>query len=421
MNIKSWISLKKTVALCAALLAALLLSAQSITLRPIDAVIPAGFMCGFDASMVSQLEELGVTYMDEGYVPKDFFQILKDHGVNWVRLRIWNDPDYYLPGNNTYQRTLDMAQRIKAVGLNFLLDFHYSDTWADPAAQSRPEAWDEITKIGSPEETGTLCAAIYEYTKEVLTGLKDAGCAPDMVQIGNEINPGMLVTLSDGRTDAKPSCSSWKTNASPAYLTKTLKAAAQAVRETDTSIKVVIHLASSKGDNLTWWFDRMHGIDFDCIGLSYYPYYDHGTIKQLQSTIKTLKSKYKKDVFVVETSWGWSCEEWGDNTNNLFWYDEGVAANKNLVDSSNSMLNFLEREKHKGKKCVSASYQNQVTIFAAIAEATLKGGGCGVFYWGGDWVPDGNNEIADNWENQTLFDFEGVALPSLDMFKISGK
>ena len=414
-------SLKKAVSFIVTALAALVLSAQSVTLHPIDAVIPSGFMRGFDASMVSQLEELGVLYMDAGYVPKDFFQILKDHGVNWVRLRIWHTPDYYLPGNNTYQRTLDMAKRVKAAGLKLLLDFHYSDTWADPAAQNRPEAWDEITEIGTPTEKGTLCAAVYEYTKKVLTGLKDAGCSPDMVQIGNEINPGMLVTLSDGRTTAKPSCSSWKSTSTASNLTKVLKAAAQAVRETDSSAKVAIHLASSKGDDLTWWFDRMNGIDFDCIGLSYYPYYDHGSIKQLQSTINKLKTKYKKEVFVVETSWGWSAEEWGDNTDNLFWYDEGVAAAKNLKDSSNSMLSFLEMEKHKGKKCVSASYQNQVTIFAAIAEATVKAGGVGVFYWGGDWIPDGNDEIADNWENQTLFDFEGVALPSIDMFKLSGK
>lgn len=418
---KHCIALKRSLLLALVFLSAAILCAETVTLHPIDAAIPDGFMRGFDASMVSQLEQLGVLYMDEGYVPKDFFQILSDHGVNWVRLRIWHTPDQYAPGNNTYQRTQDMALRIKEAGLNFLLDFHYSDTWADPAAQNRPEAWDEITRIGSISEQGSLCEAVYDYTKEVLLRLKAAGCAPDMVQIGNEINTGMLVTLSDGRTAANPSCSSWKSTTTASNLTKVLNAASQAVRETDGAIKVAIHLASANGDDLTWWFDRMKGIDFDCIALSYYPYYDHGTIKHLQSTISKLGTKYKKDVFVVETSWGWSCEEWGDNTDNLFWYDEGVAAAKNLKDSSNSMLRFLEMEKHKGKKCVSASYQNQVTIFAAIAEATVKGGGCGVFYWGGDWIPDGDNEIADNWENQTLFDFEGVALPSIDMFKLRGK
>ena len=370
-------------------------------------------MRGFDASMVSQLEEYGSSFYNENGAKEDIFKILKAHGVNWIRLRIWNAPQDSTPGQNNYERTLAMAKRIKQNGLKFLLDFHYSDSWADPAKQSLPAEWDNVSSI---EE---LCSKVSEYTKKILTDLKSEGCAPDLVQLGNEINSGMFLTKSDGTTDSSIDCYSWTGHTEGnKNLLKVLQSASSAVSEIDSSIKKMIHLASSKGDNFDWWFKNLQnlkGVDYEYIGLSYYPFEEHGTLKQLRENISYLKKTYKKQVLVAETSWAWSMEAYGDSTNNIVWYEPaGIQAAKNLVDSKSTQLKNLKTQTYNGKKCVSASVQNQATVVKAIMEATSNAGGCGIFYWGGDWIP--NSKIQDTWENQTLFDLEGKALESLNVF-----
>lgn len=373
----------------------------------------ADFMRGFDASMVSQLEEYGSSFYNENGAKEDIFKILKAHGVNWIRLRIWNAPQDSTPGQNNYERTLAMAKRIKKNDLNFLLDFHYSDSWADPAKQSLPAEWDNVSSI---EE---LCSKVSEYTKKILTDLKSQGCAPDMVQLGNEINSGMFLTKSDVTTASSIDCYSWTGHTDGnKNLLKVLQSASSAVSEIDSSIKKMIHLASSKGDNFDWWFKNLQNlkdVDYDYIGLSYYPFEEHGTLKQLRENIAYLKKTYKKQVLVVETSWAWSMEAYGDSTNNIVWYEPaGIQASKNLVDNKSTQLKNLKTQTYSGKKCVQASVQNQATVVKAIMEATSNAGGCGIFYWGGDWIP--NSKIQDTWENQTLFDLEGKALESLNVF-----
>lgn len=373
----------------------------------------AAFMRGFDASMVSQLEEYGSSFYNENGTKEDIFKILKAHGVNWIRLRIWNAPQVSTPGQNNYERTLAMAKRIKQNGLKFLLDFHYSDSWADPAKQSLPAEWDNVSSI---EE---LCSKVSEYTKKILTDLKSQGCAPDMVQLGNEINSGMFLTKSDGTTPSSIDCYSWTGDTEGnKNLLKVLQSASSAVSEIDSSIKKMIHLASSKGDDFDWWFKNLQnlkGVDYDYIGLSYYPFEEHGTLKQLRENISYLKKTYKKQVLVAETSWAWSMEAYGDSTSNIVWYEPaGIQAAKNLVDSKTTQLKNLKTQTYSGKKCVQASVQNQATVVKAIMEATSNAGGCGVFYWGGDWIP--NSKIQDTWENQTLFDLKGKALESLNVF-----
>ncbi|WP_288758163.1 glycosyl hydrolase 53 family protein [uncultured Treponema sp.] len=310
----------------------------------------ADFMRGFDASMVSQLEEYGSSFYNENGAKEDIFKILKAHGVNWIRLRIWNEPQDSTPGQNNYERTLAMAKRIKQNGLKFLLDFHYSDSWADPAKQSLPAEWDNVSSI---EE---LCSKVSEYTKKILTDLKSEGCAPDLVQLGNEINSGMFLTKSDGTTASRIDCYSWTGHTEGnKNLLKVLQSASSAVSEIDSSIKKMIHLASSKGDNFDWWFKNLQnlkGVDYDYIGLSYYPFEEHGTLKQLRENIAYLKKTYKKQVLVAETSWAWSMDAYGDNTNNIVWYTPaGTQAAKNLVDNKSTQLKNLKTQTYKGSKC----------------------------------------------------------------------
>lgn len=383
------------------------------------------FMKGFDASTVSQTEENGGIYRTASGYPKDIFEILSENGINWIRLRLWHTPDASVsPGDNTLQRTLETAKRIKAQNLKFLLDIHYSDTWADPANQKRPAAWDSCRTI---EE---LSEKVSEYTAEILETLKDF--QPDMIQIGNEINPGMLVTSSTASSiseSTEPDCSSWKSAESAENLEKILDAASKTIRNFNPEIKIMIHLSSQKNDNLEWWLSKFPGLAFDCIGLSYYPYYDHGTLDELKSNIKNLKSKFKKEIIVAETAWAWT-DGWSDQTPNLFGNAQKLKAAENLKScisgletesfpktgkTQNKTSRKSEKSAEPAGAGISATTENQAAVIQKIAEAVSESGGKGIFYWGGDWIPAKN--IQNNWENQALFDFSGNALPSLSVFR----
>lgn len=364
-----------------------------------------GFMKGFDASTVSQIEEGGGTYKNADGTTEDIFKLLKNNGINWIRLRLWHNPSTAEAGNNNLERTLEIAKRIKANNMKFLLDIHYSDSWADPEKQRRPAAWDSDSTI---EELG---AHVYSYTDEILSYLKD--CPPDMVQIGNEINSGMLVTKSNATSIydyARPTCSSWKSSKSAKNLELILQQASAAIRKHNPNIKIMIHLASDDGKSLNWWFKRIP-VDFDCIGISWYPFFKSGTIDQLKENIKSLKSEFSKDVLVVETSWAWTAE-WKDSMGNLLGSDEQkILAAKNM----NGYLDGIDTEDFADKKGIVFSVKNQSAVIKTLIDAVKDAGGIGTFYWGGDWIP--SSAIQSNWENQTFFDFDGKILESAAAFR----
>lgn len=390
-------------------------NAEKTDVFSLGSQISKDFMRGFDASTVDFLEENGAAYFDEQGQKQDIFKILKDHGVSHVRLRIWHDSSKNdEAGDNNLERTIRAAKRAKAQGMALLLDFHYSDTWADPGNQRRPSAWDGASTI---EE---LSKNVHDYTKRVLLEMKNAGACPDMVQLGNEINPGFCTTLSDGSKPAF-SVSSWDNDdEGNENLAALLSAASSAVREVNPEIKRMIHLASANVNgwtDLSWWFDRIEFDDYELIGLSWYPFENHGTLADLRSNISKLKKSKNKDVLVVETSWPWTFDKSGkDSQSNYVWYDKGVEAASRLSDSKNSALKNVSFTKWKGKKCVAASVENQAAVLAAVMETAEQAGGCGVFYWGGDWICDPAGKIDNNWENQALFDLEGKCLPSMRVF-----
>ena len=375
--------------------------------------IPIDFMRGFDASTVDFLEECGAVYRDENGIERDVFFILKSHGVNWIRLRIWHTPSKNAaPGDNDLMRTIRMAKRIKSYGLQFLLDFHYSDTWADPGSQRRPAQWDGCATINE------LADAIHSYTEETLLSLKENDCLPDMVQLGNEINSGLCTLMSDGTASRIPISSGEQNDEGNKNLVILLKAASEAVNAVDPAIKRMIHLASDGSCvDSSWWFERINGFDFECIGLSYYVFENHGTILQLRENISNLMHRYNKDIVVCETSWAWTFDKYGnDSQSNYVWYDKGVEAAMRVSDVENSALKELQFIKYTDKKCLEASVKNQEVVFRAIIEATVRAGGCGVFYWGGDWICDPNGSVDNNWENQALFDLTGNCLSSMNAF-----
>ena len=244
-------------------------------------------MIGADISFLPQLESRGMKFFDKG-TETYAIAMLKNHGMNYIRLRIFVNPENekgYSPtqGFCDLEHTLQMAKRIKDAGMNFLLDFHYSDTWADPQKQFKPEAWEGLD---FPELTSTL----KDYTKSVLLKLREQGTLPDMVQVGNEINHGIV--WPEGHISKLDN------------LAELLKAGTEAVREVDSKIAVMMHLAlGGQNDEAVFWLDNMiaRGVEFDIIGLSYYPRW-HCTLDDLNFNMHDLINRYQKDINIVEYS-----------------------------------------------------------------------------------------------------------------------
>ena len=244
-------------------------------------------MLGADISFLPQLEDKGLKFSDKG-VEGDAIQILKNHGFNYVRLRIFNEPandSGYSPkrGFCDLEHTKAMAKRVKAAGMKLLLDFHYSDYWADPGKQFKPAAWKGLSFI-------ELKKALYDYTKKVMQELKDQGTTPDMVQIGNEINHGIV--WPEGNVN------------NPDGLAQLLNAGTAAVKSVDPSVIMMLHVAlGGQNHESVNFIDNMlaRGVQFDVIGESYYPKW-HGTLDDLRDNLTDLVRRYNKDVIVVEYS-----------------------------------------------------------------------------------------------------------------------
>ena len=359
------------------------------------------FIRGMDISMLPEIEKLGGKYYQNG-IERDLIEILKDHGVNSVRARLWVDPssisgEAYGGGNNELERSIELGKRAQENGMSFLLDLHYSDFWADPKKQDKPKDWENLT-------FENLTQKVYDYTAEVMKAHKAAGVVPDMVQVGNELNGGML--WPDGK--------SWGQDGKEfERLSLLLKAGIQAVHEnnSDKDIQIMLHLAEA-GDNglFRWWFDEItkHGVDYDVIGMSYYPWW-HGPIADVKANMEDVIERYNKPVVLVETSFPFTDEN-GDSLENSY-SESGPIEGYNVSVSG------------------QAKYLSDIMTF--INDLPNESG-LGIYYWEPAWIPvDGATwatqagmeysddiwDMGNSWENQALFDFEGNVLPSLEVFK----
>ncbi len=244
-------------------------------------------MVGADISFLPELESKGMKFFDKG-VQKDAIEILRDHGFNYVRLRIFNNPAQpkgYAPGEGwcDLKNTLLMAKRTKALGMKLLLDFHYSDTWADPQKQFKPEAWENLP-------FDRLKTALRDYTASVIAALAAQGTTPDMVQVGNEINHGMV--WPDGHAG------------NPGQLAALVKAGIEGVKSVDPKVRIMLHVAlGGQWDETALWVDQMmaRGCRFDVLGLSFYPKW-HGTLDDLKNNISKLILRYPHPICIVEYS-----------------------------------------------------------------------------------------------------------------------
>ncbi|TDT72039.1 arabinogalactan endo-1,4-beta-galactosidase [Hypnocyclicus thermotrophus] len=355
--------------------------------------IKKDFIKGVDISMLKQLEDNGAKFYDEKGIEKDCIEILKEHGVNWIRIRTWVNPvdktgNLLGGGNNNKETTIKLAKKIKSKQLKYLLDFHYSDFWSDPGKQYKPKEWENL-------KGKKLEKKVYEYTKDMILSLKAQNALPDMVQIGNEVNGGML--WPDGKT--------WKQGKEKigGYngFVKLLKAGIKAVKDIDKKIKIMIHL-SDGGNNKLYRtvFDELikRKVEFDIIGISFYPYW-HGTFNELTENLSDISKRYKKDVIVVETAYAYTLEN-GDSLPNIFGKTE---------ERKVGYIASVEGQKQVIKKLMDIIYN------------VPNNRGKGFFYWGAEWIPIKNSgwKIGEGnaWENQAMFDFNGKALETLNIFK----
>ena len=241
---------------------------------------------GADISFVPQMEARGITYSDNG-TEKDVVEILKDNRFNFIRLRLFVDPTtengYSKDGFGGLEKTLEMAKRVKAAGLDLLLDFHYSDTWADPGKQFKPASWEGL-------EGSALEGQVYSYTNDVIKRFIEEGVRPEMVQVGNEIHNGMI--WPDGKIEGD----------SAESFSVLLRGASAAVRAADPSINIMIHIAKAHDlKNSIKFFDKIIARDviFDIIGQSYYPEW-HGELEPMEANMIALAKRYQMPIIIAE-------------------------------------------------------------------------------------------------------------------------
>jgi len=248
----------------------------------------AQFVKGADVGWLSQMEATGYKFYDSLGTEKNCLQILKEHGINTIRLRVWVNPSSdRTNGHCSKDEVVAMAVRAKNMGMRIMIDFHYSDSWADPGKQTKPAAW-------ASHPFSQLLTDVYDHTTDVLTALKTAGVTPEWVQIGNEIIGGML--WPDGST------SNWS------QFSQLLNKGYDATKAVDSAIKVIIHVSGGENNSAChWFFDNVqsHGVRYDIIGLSYYPFWIGSnytvTIDDLGNNLNDMVSRYGKPVMVVET------------------------------------------------------------------------------------------------------------------------
>ncbi|MCC8131568.1 MAG: glycosyl hydrolase 53 family protein [Ruminococcus sp.] len=368
------------------------------------------YQIGMDISTLYDLEEEGIKLYDNGK-EGDLIAILGSYGVNSVRLRLWHNPfdengETYGAGTCDLKRVTSLAKRVKAAGMSFLLDIHYSDFWCDPSKQTLPKAWKSL----SFEELKT---AVHDYTVEVIEHLKANGCEPDMVQVGNEITGGMLWEYGRLTWNEEKGCHEGYDN-----LCELLKAGVSGVRST-TSAKVVIHLERSF-DNPRYreFFDNLvsHDVDFDAIGFSYYPYWHHG-FDELVANMNDMAERYGKELYIAETSYAFTLEH----------FDKSGVGQHLVVDHS-----YVPEDGQPLPYPISIEGQRQFIHKLLELMESVKNFK-GIYYWEPAWIPspkgtwasegarkyihEENKTDGNEWANQCLFDYEGNALPALNEFK----
>ncbi len=342
-------------------------SSESLYVEKVEN-LPEDFILGMDASCVPALEKGGVKYYDHEGGEKDVYQILSENGINYIRVRVWNDPfdssgKGYGGGNCDIENAVTIGKRATEHGMKLLVNFHYSDFWADPGKQMVPKAW----KGMAIEEK---CEALYEYTADCLRKLVAAGVDVGMVQIGNETNGAMCGEDSSA-------LGGWQ------RIMQLMSAGSRAVHEVCPEALVAVHFANpekitnfdSYGKNLEYY-----QVDYDVFASSYYPFW-HGTLDNLAGVLSKIAETYDKKVMVAETSYAFTAEDTDFYGNTI---GEGGGIVKDYPFTQQGQANLVR------------------DVIDTVANKTTNG--IGVFYWEGTWISSGG----ESWEeNSALWEEHG--------------
>lgn len=349
-----------------------------MVIGPAWAGVPQGYYLGADLSYVNEMEDCGVVYRDAGK-PADPFALLQSRGMNLVRVRLWN--------NATWTRYSNLAdvkktiRRARRAGMQVLLDFHYSDDWADGDKQIIPKAW---ARIDDPD---ALAQALYDFTLRTLREFDKDGLMPELVQVGNETNGEMLSTLERAKEPIN-----WARNA------KLFNAGIRAVRDAGarSSIKPRVMLHIAQPENVEPWFAAATAAgvkDFDLIGISYYRRWSTQDLDGLDAVIRRLRQNYRADVIVVEAAYPWTLEN--------------ADQSPNLLSTSTLIAGY------------PATPQGQRHYLIDLTQRVIDGGGVGLVYWEPAWMSSKCKTrwaTGSGWDNATLFDHRGEPLPGMDFF-----
>lgn len=323
------------------------------------------FINAVDISLLPKIELNNPVFKDSFGVQMPFLRILKSKGINTIRLRLWVNP---IDEHSSFDEVKSFSNTLKSMGFNIYLTLHYSDTWADPGQQIIPQDWQNISYA-------TLKNRVYDYTKMVVHQIN-----PEIIQIGNEINNGFLHPEGHRYSQSH-------------QFIELINEGISAVRDYSNHTQVMLHYAGHQGAEE--FFDEVKDVDYDIIGLSYYPIWHGKSLIALEQNLIKLRTLYTKDIMIAETAYPFTLE-WNDWTNNIVGLEEQLIlpeypatpeGQKQFVQQLKSMLSSLD-------------------------------GGVGMAYWGADLIAWNGSEstVGSPWENQALFDFNNQALPALDVF-----
>jgi arabinogalactan endo-1,4-beta-galactosidase len=340
------------------------------------------FSMGADLSYVNQILDHGGIYKDSGTI-QDPYAIFRKYGANTIRLRLWNNPDwtrtvYNPPLTEMYNGFNDVKRGIlaaKAQGMAVCLDFHYSDSWADPAKQVTPAAWTGLS-------LSVLRDSIYNYTLKTIDRLEAAGAMPEYVQAGNEINPGFVL----------PQGNRWDKTTDFIFL---LNGAIKAIRDASVSStikpRIIIHIAQP--ENVYAWFDGLaaKGLnDYDIIGFSYYYLWSGIPLNNISNYVSLLRTSFNKDIMIMETIYPWTLQN--------------ADSYGNIVDSGKLAPGY------------PATEEGQYNYIHALTAEIIEGGGKGIFPWEPAWITSSAKDLwgtGSSWDCNTFFDFSGSTLKGI--------
>ena len=331
------------------------------------------FIRGVDISILDQIEDNNGQYFENG-IQKDALDIFKNHGVNTIRLKLWHTPE---SNYNSIENVLLLAERIDSAGFDFMLDIHYSDTWADPGHQTKPSAWDAL-------DFPILCDSVYTYTNQMVSQFKSQNTVPKFIQIGNETDCGFL--WPDGNVcDENNTEAQWEKLG--LLFHHALDGISDAIDESDT-VFTIVHTSQAHPWFLSNLFEE--NVSIDIIGRSYYPWW-HGTFEDLSNNLSLLETEFQKPIILLETAYPFTLS-WNDNTNNIVGIESQLLEGYPATEIG--QLDFL------------------LDVKEIIENSEM---GAGICYWSPEWIS--TDSFESPWENLALFDFNGEMLQGMTVFE----